>query len=326
MSYTQILKMAYTITINHPRLWFFGLFLVGGFNALVLHTLGVTQNGADPNSALASMLQVQTKAGVIVLAVSVVLVSIIISNIARISLVASVIRIIRTESIFKPFVNHSYRWLTVLPEYDPEHELVLRPIVRRSFKATLVASMCANGFLLAAILAVGSPQIIIAGNGAVQALLLSLIMFLPLSFLALYINMFPPYFTILFGSPIRDGFRMAHDLLGKKWKEIVGFILVLLVVYGIGFTAVFSIVQYAQQAFQFTLEPFAHLGFFSLSAIISPVRIAGSAIAWLLLAVLNTFFNIALLLLFIQLIKPSADAEAVTFAPGYGIPQHASQK
>jgi hypothetical protein len=327
MTYASILKLAYTITINHPRLWFFGLFLVGGFNAVLLTSLGNSLEGLESYVMFASLVTEPSTASVILMSIILVLFSIIISNILRIILVAMVMWVLRGDQELSAQLGLAQAWVNLLPDFDPKKsKLQLKMIIHRSFKATLIASICANIFLFLAVIAIGSPQFIISGGTGAQSLFVLAILFLPLSFFALYINLFPPYFTILFGNTIRDSFRLAHDLLVSKWKEIIGFVVVLMVVYSLGFTVVFSVVHYMRNVFSYGLEIFAHLGFSSQSVIISPVRIGGAALAWLLLAVLNVFSNVALLILFINLLKPVNDEQVAEFANGYRVPAHAPQK
>ena len=327
MTYASILKLAYTITINHPRLWFFGLFLVGGFNAVLLNSLGRSLEGLQSYSFFTAFILEPSRVSFISLSIAIILFGIIVSNILRISLVAMVVRILRGDDALSAQLGFAKTWLKLLPDFDPKQDnLPLKMIIKRSFKSTLMASICANIFLFLAVIAIGSPQVVISGGAGIQSLFVLAILFLPLAFFALYINLFPPYFTILFGNSIRDSFRLAHDLLVSKWKEIIGFVVVLLVVYSLGFTVVFSIVHYMRNVFSYGLEIFSHLGFFSQSVIISPVRIGGAALAWLLLAVLNVFSNIALLILFINLLKPVTDEQVAELGNRYPVPAHASQK
>jgi hypothetical protein len=231
MTYASILKLAYTITINHPRLWFFGLFLVGGFNAVLLTSLGNSLEGLESYVMFASLVTEPSTASVILMSIILVLFSIIISNILRIILVAMVMWVLRGDQELSAQLGLAQAWVNLLPDFDPKKsKLQLKMIIHRSFKATLIASICANIFLFLAVIAIGSPQFIISGGTGAQSLFVLAILFLPLSFFALYINLFPPYFTILFGNTIRDSFRLAHDLLVSKWKEIIGFVVVLMVV------------------------------------------------------------------------------------------------
>lgn len=323
MPYSRILKLAFSLTINHPRLWFFGLLLVGGFNAVLLHMLGVASSGSDTKTAFIRLLDIQTQAGLLVTAGVIIIVGIVISNIARIIVVHGVLKALRNETEAKNVLR--LEWLEPLPEFDETKQVPVSVIIKRSLMATVVASVCANLFILIALAVIGSPQLLFATHG-VRFSAVTIVLLLPLSFLALCINLFPPYFSIIFNRSIADSFRLAYDLIAKKWKEVIGFMIVLLVVYCIGFSIVFTVSQYIQIALHFVLETFAHLGFFSVSAIISPVRASGIAVSWLLLAVLNVFSNISVLLLFVHLMKPSGIERVADFRKVYGIPQQAGTK
>ncbi len=323
MPYSRILKLAFTLTINHPRLWFFGLLLVGGFNAVLLHILGVASSGSDATTAFARIFDIQTQSGLLITAGFIVIIGIVISNIARIIVIHSVLKTLNKEKGLRDFLK--LEWLEQIADFDESKQIPVSAVVKRSLISTVVASVCANLFIVAAIAVIGSPQLLFSTHG-LRFSVITLVLLLPLSFLALCINLFPPYFSIIFNRSIPDSFRLAYDLLVKKWQEIIGFMIVLLVIYCIGFSIVFTVSQYVQLAVQYIFEIFAHLGFFSISAIISPVRVSGIAVSWLLLAVLNVFANISVLLMFIYLMKPS-DSEYVTgFTKAYGIPHHVGTK
>lgn len=323
MPYSRILKIAFTLTINHPRLWFFGLLLVGGFNAVLLHLLGVVSSGSDATTAFVRIFDIETQTGLLIAAGLVVLVGIVVSNIARIIVIHSILKTLNRDKSYRDFLK--LEWLEKIAEFDDSKQIPVSFVVKRSIISTVVASLCANIFIIMAIAVIGSPQLLFATHGY-KFSIITLVLLLPLSFLALCINLFPPYFSIIFNRTISDSFHLAYDFLVKKWQEIIGFMIVLLVIYCIGFSIVFTVSQYVQSAVQYIFEIFAHLGFFSISAIISPVRLSGIATSWLLLAVLNVFANISVLLMFIYLMRPS-DSEYVTgFTKAYGIPHHAGTK
>lgn len=323
MPYSRILKLAFTLTINHPRLWFFGLLLVGGFNAVLLHILGVASSGSDATVAFVRIFDIETQSGLLIAAGVIVIIGIVISNVARIIVIHSVLKTLNAERGPRDFLK--LEWLEQIADFDDSKQIPASAVVRRSLVSTIVASVCANLFIVAAIAVIGSPQLLFSTHG-LRFSVITLALLLPLSFLALCINLFPPYFSIIFNRSIPDSFRLAYDLLVKKWQEIIGFMIVLLVIYCIGFSIVFTVSQYVQSAVQYIFEIFAHLGFFSISAIISPVRTSGIVVSWLLLAVLNVFANISVLLMFIYLMKPS-DSEYVTgFTKAYGIPHHVGTK
>jgi len=319
MSYTRILQLAYITAINHPELWFFGLFLVGAFNAVVLNTLGLPQASFDPNAALAKLLQLQTNGGIVVAAFIFVITGLITSSIARIILVTLVTRSIISDSDVSVKIESTLKWLKSLPEFsDQQQREPVRHVVSRSLRATLFASISANLFLLCALIAVGSPQLLLVSRTGPQTIVIILMLFLPLAFLGLFINLFPPYFAILFQRNIKDSFRLAHDLLVHKSRKIISFVLVLLVVYILGFAAIFSITHFIQSVLADSLQIVAHLGFFAESAIISAVRFGGTGVAWILLGILNVFINSSLLILFLDLVKPLTHNAEVEASQAYG--------
>lgn len=321
MSYARILHLAYIVTINHPELWFFGLFLVGVFNIIVLNTLGLPQTSFDPTATLTSVLQLHTRVGMAVSVFVFVAAGLVVSGIARIILVTLVTRYVHLDIDVALKMESVLKWLKTVPGFSGQHSQVpVYSIVKRSFRATLFASICANLFLLCALIVVGSPQLLFASQTGSQTLFIMGVLFLPLAFLGLYINLFPPYFTIIFQCSIKDSFRLAHDLLVQKFQQIVAFVVVLSVLYVLGFAAIFSLTHFIQTIAANSVLILAHLGFFTESAIISAVRFGGMGMAWVLLGVLNVFINSALLILFLDLIKPltftaAVEASQVSSAP-----------
>lgn len=322
--YSRILKIAYELTINHIFLWFFGLFLVGGFNAVVFHVLGIKFAGLSGKILILIQTGFNAPGLVIFLAVISFLLGVIITTSARVVLITFVLKFLQIRTLKQNnnsiISQHGFLpiWLSSLQNFNPEFKKPpIKQVMKQSLLPAAIISLGSNLFILIATALISSPQVLLSNGGDyTKNWFVIILLLLPLSCLALYSNMFPSYFIITFRASVSSAIKLSYDILLAKYKIILSFGLLLFIVYCLGFSAIFSIVNYMRQAITLGLQPLIDLGFLPISAIIPAVRYGGIGIAWLLLAILNTFSNIALLLLFIKLVTPEK-GQALEHKKGY---------
>lgn len=310
--YSRILKLAYELTINHIFLWFFGLFLVGGFNAVVFHVLGIKFAGLSGKILILIQSGFNAPGLVIFLAIVSFLLGVIITTSARVMLITFVLKFLQIRTLKQNnngITNHHDFlpvWLGSLEGFNSESKKApLKQVMKQSLLPAVVISLGSNLFILIATALISSPQVLLSnGDDYFRNWFVIIVLLLPLSCLALYSNMFPSYFIITFRASASSAIRLSYDILLAKYKIILSFGFLLFIIYCLGFSAIFSIVNYIRQAITLGLQPLIDLGFLPISAIIPAVRYGGIGIAWVLLAILNTFSNIGLLVLFIKLVTP----------------------
>ena len=301
-----IIKSAYTITTGRPSLWFFGLFLVGAVNPLLLHALGLqgrwpellSINYALPFFGWPFLLS----APIIALIVFGMFVAI--TNIARVWLLAKVLLYLR---------DNSKRFSSVEGLADLVYKLVSWPeqikpsaIVRDKFWATFWVSIFTNIYYLVALLAIALPAIVLKGTeyAANQFIVVAIILFLPLAIFGMYLNIFTPFFIICFNQPLAKSLMQTWDLLVSRWRQILFFFLCIFGFYALSLFIISSLLETFHSTFLNILELFATSTQVSISSSGFLSSFGVTIIGWFLLGLLNVFFHVSMLLLFIYLVRP----------------------
>ncbi len=294
---STILSRAHTLTIRNPKLWVFGLFVVGGFNLNFLHFFGFGQfNVHSSQQAWNVIVSLQQHPARLALASLLLLVvsvgGLIITNGSRILLALSVKSILDTGTT------------NVKQQFKPV-KAAFTPVVKISLLTT--TCMLALGLVLFAF-----PLLFVRNTGY-QLLMFAVggALLLPLAFSMSFLNIFTSFFVIIFKQTFGKAFSQAADLFMSHWPRLVGFLLILLLIYcGIfvlGATFIFG----AQYVIAGLFQAISKLGFEQFSAIILIIRIVFALLLWFLVAGLNVFFNASLLVLFLDLVKPlETEAEA----------------
>jgi hypothetical protein len=301
-----LIKSAYTITTGRPSLWFFGLFLVGAVNPLLLHALGLqgrwpellSINYALPFFGWPFLLS----APIVALIVFGMFVAI--TNIARIWLLAKVLLHLR---------DYSKRFSNLEGVAELVSELVLWPeqtkpqsIVRAKFWPTFWVSIFTNIYYLVALLAIALPAIVLKGTeyAANQFIVVAIILFLPLAIFGMYLNIFTPFFIICFNQSLAKSLIQTWDLLVSRWRQILLFFIFIFGFYALSLFVISGLLETFHLSLASILEFFVDSSILpaNFSQLLS--NFGATIIGWFLLAILNVFFHVSMLLLFIYLVRP----------------------
>ena len=309
LSYSEILKRAYYITIQNPLLWLFGLFVVGGFNLNFLHFQNISLASVHKFTDVRMVVDFfQSNPEVLlawsgsVLVFSVVF--LLITNISRILLVLFVRRFLKKEKQPlepKKIFQESFK--------------SLQQVIAVSLLTTSLTVIVSAAFLL--------PTLFL-GHTQIQAavFVIGALILLPLIFAISSINIFTTFFIIVHKQHLAKAFNLATDFFVSKWTDILGLALVLMVVYTVCFFVGVSVISVIRGFFAIAADRVGEFHISLGSAIIFVLRLVSSLLFWLLLGILNVFINTALLLLFLKLITP-LEAEQETLAKPAVVPSSA---
>lgn len=311
MDYIKILRDAYRFTMSNPLTWLFGLFLIGFFNFNFLHfqSLAVTLGNVP--------LIIQRTSQHLSLhhprAISIVLTTFFLYIILQVctSWARILLVLYGRYAIRLPY--------SPIPGTEPlQHERRLEmPLVQPSFKKLIHESSyflkhgVAVGFLTTfatVMVAVGlfvPPLFWISGlENKISWLALATLLFIPFVFIVSCIHIFSVFFIVLYRKDAAGSLNLATDLLFTKWREMLGLVGILLVVYILSFFAATSFVVYMQSFAAGLGGTLVGLGILPSFAIITVTKIAADVILLIVLSILSVFFNTAFLLLFNELVKP----------------------
>lgn len=148
------------------------------------------------------------------------------------------------------------------------------------------------------------------------------IVFIPLAYTISCINIFTVFFIVIFRMKFKAAINLGTDFFITNWVKILGLGLVLSVIFLAGSAVGGSAVFLGRLAESLALEYAGDFKFFADSAIILAVRIVSFAVLWLILAIINVFFNTSLLLLFLKLVTPvkTEEVEAKELAVSPAVP------
>ncbi len=176
----------------------------------------------------------------------------------------------------------------------------LLTVIRISLLTTFLMICVAGSLLLAPVLlAASSPyQVLLAALGSA--------IFLPLAFTISCLNIFTTYFAILWGLDLKKALDVGTDFVISHWSKILGLAVVLIITYSL--VSVFGIALFF--LLKLLKSYFGSFGIWQNSAIMVLCRLLLWSFWWLLIAGLNVFFNTALLMLFLELVKPVKKEES----------------
>ncbi len=289
VSYADIIKSAYRITMRYKVLWVFGLFVIGGFNLGYLrpdqYDFGGPYVGFQLWGFVDYLVNHPGRLALFslgLLAVSVV--GLFVTNWCRVMLVLSVDSVVQN---LHPLVPRQVR----------QSLTSMLPVVKMSLLTSSLMVVAGAGLLI--------PPLVWFHGLPVQGLIwtLSILLFMPLAFTISCINIFTTYFIILYRQPLGKALNQGTDFFASRWIQIVGVFSILSGIYAVSFIAAFSLISVVNLLL---VNAFAGVGVgnFQISAIIVIVRVITGLVLWVFLAGLNTFFNTALVLFFKQLVTP----------------------
>jgi Na+-transporting methylmalonyl-CoA/oxaloacetate decarboxylase gamma subunit len=281
MSYTDIIKKAYRITIEHKILWVFGLFLVGGFNLNYLHfqNIPLRQIGRQDFSSLFYFFQVHP--GKLAAASSVLLVILIlflvVTNLAKVMLVFWVQEISENK-----FSEPAEKW--------QNSKKPLRPVIQVSLFTSIMILIVGCAFLLA-------PLLIENMNLRLLFWIAGVVVFLPVVFVISCINIFTKFFVVIFKLDFKKALDLGTDFFITNWSQILGLTVILMIIYSAGFSVGLAILEFAKILIKMLYSQ-SVFGLSQNSGMI--IRVLAGLVLWLFMAGLNVFFNTALLLFFFK--------------------------
>jgi hypothetical protein len=272
INYWVILKRTFHVTVRFPGLWLLGLFLSGGFNANIFYWANLRLTWREHGQTLFGWLQANVQYGhhwlaALGLGVVVVGIIVVVTNWAKTAFVLYISDLLQMKRM---------RALPASPDITlsksfQEGRRFLPDVISLSL-FTMVSMI-----VLTTVLG-GSSKILFASRGLVW--LTAGVIFLGLVFVFSCLNIFGTFFIIFYQQRFSRALNLARDLIVSRWQNIIEMALILMIIYGLCFFVGSSLVFYG------------------------PPTVLGALILWLWLAIVNTFFNVALLLLFAQLVKP----------------------
>ena len=294
-SYTDILKKAYYLTRNFPILWLFGFFVIGGFSLNFLHFQDVPAESLSQPVSWSAVGQFFSAHPLVLAGISLSLLIIslgglLLTNWCRIMLV------LLTQEILDKSRFSLHDQVKVSKKF-------LWPVIKVSLLTSLMLILVATGLL-------GVP---LWSNLDIptKTLLWSIasVVFVPLAFTISCINIFTTFFLILHKLPFRSALNAGTDFFLVNWNKILGLGLVLGVIFLAGSSVGGAVVYLSRLLINFI--QLSGLGFLPVSATIVIIKSLAAVFLWLILAILNVFFNSALLLIFLQLVTPTKAEEKV---------------
>jgi hypothetical protein len=305
MHYKEILQKAYSVTINNPILWIFGLFLSAGFNLNMAYigTVGWDKPGEFSRSVW-EMFRSWPFAAISGSIAAIVALFLISTFLKTFFVTESHLRIHDVKNKTCPLCISQEQQKTFrqrMPKSYSIGKIAIASIV------TIAISVAAAGLLNYAIGQSGS-----ASSPAV----------LSFSALATIIiicgigswNVFAVLFILWYGRSFGSAAQMSFDLISVKIKQVTEFVILLAVIYG-ALVVVGSVLIITSQ-YSFTAL-FAPLQDYSvLKPVSSIIRMLAMIAFWVWLSISNVFFNICLFVFFDELVKPISKEEAIEAVPG----------
>jgi hypothetical protein len=296
LSYSDIIKKSYYITIEYPILWLFGIFVVGGSNLNFLSYENIPlKNWYEHKNWLDYLLYFQQHPLVLgLLSLSVLLgslASLVLTNWSRIIL------LLAGESILKnKRADYTLQFKKSLS--------LIWPVIK--------ISLWTAGLMLLVAAALFLPLLFLDLTQSIKFALLSIasVIFLPLAFTISCINIFTTFYLVIFKKPIGSSIDLGTDFFVSRWPQILGLVLILSVIYCASFIMGVSLLYIAQVGLQFLLAELIKFNIFPFSAIIMGLKLVSRFALWFLIGGLSVFFNQALLLLFFELNTPIKIEEA----------------
>lgn len=299
MNFANLIQRAYITTINHPWLWLFGLFLTSGFN---LHWLVFPEQSAQWHEFTSKDWErlIHHHQFWIAIAGGLVfyLISVAIASWAKIILVlysSLLLKIKRLKSVGQP-ANY------------PTEPVINASMIRESGRyiwQVIIISLVTTIITLAGAAALFIPSFFWIHNDAGQGYLVTLavLVFLLLLFFTTFLSAFGSFFIIIHQQNVSQALNLGTDLILAKWRTILAFLLILMVIYGLSLMAGFGLLAFARFLISFGFSLLSGFGLFSTLVARRVTWVVISIILVALLSILNAFFNVALLLLFDELIK-----------------------
>jgi|GEM_PF-1255868 len=310
----SILKRAYQVTIRYPALWLFGLLLAGGFNANFFYWANLRLRWRNGGDLIADWIQQNFHTTHIVLASLLLLVAgiiiVVVANWVKIIFVIWVSDILKLPRM-RPASS------TGQPDLHAamgESRLYLAPVTAAS-----VFTMFATGVVVAVL--GGGSQVLFDSRGVVW--LLAALFLVAFVFFFSCLNVFTTFFIIFYRKSFGVALNLGVDLILSRARAVVEMGVTLLLVYGLCFFVGTSLLFLFRFSAVGTLSPLLRHGLVPSTAFFALITGLSGLLLWAWLAIVNTFFNLSLLLLFTHLVRPpyhpefrGAPAQVAAALPG----------
>jgi len=293
ISYPQILKTSYRVTVQNPALWLFGLFVAGGFNLNFLYLYQTPLRGLLERADLKSLLDFfysrpEALAGFIVLVLLFFISLLVLTSWCRTVLILGASSVLKKDRL-------------MLAKQMKDS----RNFLERVFIVTLLTSVL---MVLVAAGLLGAPFFLVKDQAhQAQLWTAGLVFLIPLAFTISGINIFTGFFTVIYDQGVKKALNLATDLFIVHWPKVLGLSVVLMVVYSAAFAGGAGLIYLIRAVLDFLISWLNHLPFSGMSFMLIPIQALAGIFLWLVLAGLNVFFNTALLILFLQLTAPTGD-------------------
>lgn len=305
MTHSDIIRLAYRVTVSYPGLWLLGIFLATGFNIQLLFfgSAGnpVVEIGRDGYAYLTGDF---FRSGILPIAsfLCFFIFGLVATNLAKVLLVQRLQLILDSLGLdtFLPEENgqaprtlERVRGREVIPHWTKAAGSQARNVVFR----VVAISLFTTALMFFVIAVLSFPFVSFAKRQAADGFMwMSAGLLLAGSaFVISILGMFASFFVVLFRVRSKAAINLAVDLITTRWQEIAGTVLAVGVVYlGLFFAGSYVVVGLERV-----------LGLYDRGVAL----LLRNVLLWGWLSVLNVFFYTAMLVFFVQLISPKKTEE-----------------
>jgi len=292
--YWSILKHSYRVTIHNPVLWLLGLFLAGGFNINFFYWANLRLRWRTSGEIAVNWLQQNLHTthaviggGAVIIGVAAI---IILANWAKVVFVLHTSNILKLKRM-RPSVPDNAEPVTAVRE-SPNYLFSVTCMSLFTMVATAVVVTVLGG----------ASQVLFDSRGVIW--LVAALVFVAFVFFFSCLNIFASFFIIFYRKQFGAALNLSLDLIVSRSLVIFEMAIILMVVYGLCFFAGTSILFIFRTATIGLLGPLVQNGLVSAGAYYGLITALSGLLLWVWLAMVNTFFNVSLLLLFTRLVQP----------------------
>ena len=130
-------------------------------------------------------------------------------------------------------------------------------------------------------------------------------------------------FIVTLGMPFKKALDAGTDFFVVNWTEIFGLSVVLLIIYIAGFALVIGLLGLVKIVLKDGVIALGAAEVLHFSGLFIIIKSLGVLLVWIMLGILNAFFNTALLLFFLKKITPAKSEEGkrvAEIAPSPAVP------
>jgi hypothetical protein len=294
MDYIAILKQAYVVTVRHPKLWLLGLFLAGGFNTNFIYWLNLRVRWRQSGFSILSWFNERPDIQVwvfVIISIALLIMVIVLANWIKITFVLKASDLLKLQRMksHNDYPDNSFIG------YFQEGKTLLPSVIAMS-----VFTMAITVVLLTVL--GGSPSLLFHSRGLVW--LMAVAVFIALVFFISCLNVFGSFFIIFYKQRFAPALNLALDLVTSRWRVIIEMGLIVMIIYSAYFFGLSALLATLRFFLFSILYPLSQSGIITESTVQGIAASFSAVLLWFGLAIVNTFFNLSLLLLFARLVKP----------------------